>query len=312
MFSWRKIKKPIVGLSPMADYTDSPFSLICKKFGANIIYREMVSAEALARGSEKTLKMADFDKKERPIILQIFGKEPAIMAEAAKILEEKYRPDGIDINMGCPAKKIISDFNGASLMRELKLAAKIVEAVKAAASAPVSVKTRTGWERETEILLFAKIIEEAGADAIAIHGRTKKMGYGGKANWEIIGKVKSAVKIPVILNGDVVDCKSFKEAFAISGADGVLIARGALGRPWIFQNIKNREDMAPSFEELKKIILEHAKLHIARYGERGMITFRKHLAAYFTGFHGAKKMRKKAVRVTNFEELKIIFKQSAD
>lgn len=292
-----------MALSPMADYTDSPFSRMCKKFGADIIYREMVSADAIVHKSEKTLKMADFDKSERPIILQIFGKDPKAMADAAHILEKKYKPDGIDINMGCPARKIVSAFNGASLIKDPKRATAIIKAVKKAVKVPVSVKTRTGWSEENEILKFSKMIERAGADALAVHGRTKKMGYKGEANWEIIREVKKNIKIPVLLNGDVVDFKSFKEAMDISGADGVLIARGALGNPWIFKNIKNKKDARPTNAQIKKIILEHAKLHMAHYGERGIITFRKHLMYYIKGVPQARRLRDKISKITNPELL---------
>lgn len=301
MLSWKNLKIPFAGLAPMADYTDSPFSLICREFGADVVYREMVSAEAVVRGNEKTLKMAEFDKGERPVILQIFGKSPEVMAEAARLLEEKFLPDGIDINMGCPARKIVSNFNGASLLREPKLAAEIVKAVKAAVRVPVSVKTRTGWEREEEILEFSKVIEDAGADAITIHGRTKKMGYAGAANWEIIGQVKNKLKIPVILNGDVVDYISFKKAIGESGADGALIGRGAVGSPWVFRNIKNKKDAQPSLAEIKKTIWRHAKPHLKYHGE--LVSFRKHLLAYFKGVPGAKKMRMELAKINSLEEL---------
>jgi nifR3 family TIM-barrel protein len=306
---WHKLQRPFVGLSPMADYTDSPFSLICRKMGADIIYREMVSAEAICRKSEKTIAMADFDKRERPIILQIFGANPRTMAEAAKILEEKYRPDGIDINMGCPARKIISGFNGASLMKDPQLAAQIVREVKAAVKVPVSVKTRLGWEKENEILEFARMIEDAGADAISIHGRTKKQEYAGRANWEMIGRVKAILKIPVILNGDVVDYIGFGRAIAETGADGVLIGRGALGNPWVFKNIKKKKDVRPSMAEIKKVILTHAKAHIKLYGERGMMSFRKHLLAYFGGVPKAKEVRQKLAGIASLEELEKSLKE---
>jgi len=309
MFSWKNIKKPVACLAPMADYTDSPFSLICKEMGADIIYREMVSSDAIVHKNEKTLKMATFDKKEKPIILQIFGKDPTIMAEAAQILEAKYKPDGIDLNMGCPARKIVANFNGASLMKEPKLAAEIVKAVKAAVKVPVSIKTRTGWERETEILKFAKIIEEAGADALAIHGRTKKMAYSGKADWEIIAKVKNKISIPVLLNGDVASYDDFKTALKVSGVDGVLIGRGALGNPWIFKNIKNNSDVPPDAKQIKKIILQHLKLHLAHYGERGFTLFRKHLASYLKGVEDAKRVRAEAMAAGTVSELKKILSQ---
>lgn len=303
MFSWKKFEKPVLGLAPMADHTDSPFSLMCKKFGADVIYREMVSADAIVHNNDKTLKMAEFDPRERPIILQIFGKDPAVLAEAARILEEKFNPDGIDINMGCPARKIVGDFNGASLMREPRLAAKIIKEVKKSVRLQVSVKTRTGWERDTEILDFSKIIEDAGADALAIHGRTKKQGYSGAANWEIIGQVKNNLKIPVILNGDIVDFASFRKALEASGADGALIGRGALGHPWVFKQIKTKGKFQIKESEKIKTALEHFKKHYKFYGERGVITFRKHLAFYFKGMQGAKKKREQLASMSTFREI---------
>jgi len=304
MSIWEKIKKPILALSPMADYTDSPFSLMCKNGGVDLIYREMVSADAIVHKSEKTLAMANFDKKECPIILQIFGSEPDVMANAAHILEKKYKPDGIDINMGCPARKIVSDFNGASLMKDYKKAIAIVRAVKKVIKAPLSVKTRLGWDNEEEILKFAPILEKAGIDAIAIHGRTKQQGYSGQANWDMIGRVKKKLKIPVLVNGDIIDVASFYSAIKITKADGVLIARGALGRPWIFNNIKDGKDEIS--KNIKKIILEHAKLHIKQYGDRGMITLRKHLIYYVKGMPNAKALREKLVKVKSLEELESI------
>ncbi|MBU4421972.1 tRNA dihydrouridine synthase DusB [Candidatus Parcubacteria bacterium] len=304
-FSWKKIKKPIVGLSPMADYTDSAFCLMCRSFGADIVYREMVSADAIVYENKKTLEMAKFDEEERPIILQIFGKDPEIMARATRILEKKYKPDGIDINMGCPAKKIVGSFNGASLMRDAKLAGDIVRAVKRAVKVPVSVKTRLGWEKPNEILRFAPVLERAGADAIAIHGRTKAQGYSGKANWEMIRRVSKKLKIPVLINGDIVDAETFQKAIEVSGADGALIGRGALGHPWIFQEIKTSGFPTPDSKELRKIILEHAKLHIKEHHE--LITFRKHLVYYVKGFTGAKKLRGMLVKVNDLSDLKKIF-----
>ncbi len=318
MFNWQKQKKPIIALAPMADYTDEPFSLICKKFGVDVIWREMLSAEALARGSEKTLKMAKINKKERPVILQIFGKDPKTMAEAAKLLEKKFKPDGIDINMGCPAKKIVSDFNGASLMKNTALAAEIIKTVKAAIKVPVSVKTRLGWKDKKEILKFSKIIEKAGADLLTIHGRTKEQGYSGKADWEIIGQVKKQLKIPVILNGDITSSKDASRALELTGCDGIMIGRGALGQPWIFQEMKalwrHRADKKNppkeiSTAERKKIILEHARLHEKRYGKKSMVTFRKHLLFYFRGLPAAKTIRKKLVEVKNMDELKEVLKK---
>lgn len=314
MLNWKKTKKPIIALAPMADITDEPYSLICKKNGAEVIFREMVSAEAIVRGSEKTLKMCEFQKKEHPIIQQIFGKNPETMAKAAKIIMEKFNPDGIDINMGCPAKKIVSDFNGASLMCDPKLAAQIVKAVKKAVNVPVSVKTRTGWSDAKEILKFSKIIENAGSDLITVHGRTKKQGYTGKANWQIIGKVKKQLSIPVILNGDIFSAEDAKRAIEKTACDGVMIARGAIGNPWIFKQTmellkNNKQPREITLKERKKIVLEHAKLHLKFYGQNKIYTFRKHLVQYFKGIPEAKKLRKKLIKISTLKELEKILKE---
>lgn len=259
----------------MADMTDLPFSRICKDHGARLIFREMVSSEAIVRGNPKTLEMARLDDRERPVIQQIFGSNPATMAEAARIIEETFHPDGIDINMGCPVYKIVSNFDGSSLMRDPTRATEIVRAMKKSVSVPISVKTRLGWSKDSEILEFAKVLEAAGAELLTIHGRTKEQGYSGTANWERIGDVKRLVSIPVILNGDVIDAETTTRALDISGADGVMIGRGALGNPWVFEHVE------PSLDERVSVVLTHARRHLEHYGERGMVTFRKHLAYYF-------------------------------
>jgi len=297
-----QLKRPIIALAPMADYTDEPFSLICKKFGADLIFREMISAEAIVRGNEKTLQMTKINSRERPVIAQIFGSIPKVIAEAAKIIEKKFRPEGIDINMGCPVRKIVGIGAGCELMRKPRLAAEIVRAVKSAVKISVSVKTRLGWTKETDILEFAPILEAAGADFITVHGRTREQGYGGKANWEMIGRVKKLLKIPVILNGGIWNAGDAKRALSFSGADGVAIARGALGNPWIFQEIKTG-DIKKDIGDIKDIVLEHLRLHLKHYGERGIVTFRKHLVFYFRGFPNAKELRVRLARIESEKEL---------
>lgn len=313
MLNWQKEKKPIIALAPMADMTDESFSVICKKLDAPFIFREMVSSEALVRGSKKTLAMARFSEKNRPLVQQIFGANPQVMAKAAKIIEQKFAPDGIDINMGCPAKKIISQNAGADLIKNPELAIKIIKAIKKFIKIPLSVKTRTGWSSAKEILTFASLIEKAGADLITVHGRTKIQGYSGKANWRIIGKVKNILTIPVILNGDIFNADDARRALEETGADGLMIGRGALGNPWIFKQIKDllNKNIKPkeiTLLERKKIALKHAKLHVKHYGLNSLTTFRKHLLLYFKGAAGTKKIRIKLAQIKTYEELEDILR----
>ncbi|MBI5022669.1 MAG: tRNA dihydrouridine synthase DusB [Candidatus Magasanikbacteria bacterium] len=297
MLNWKKLKKPIIALAPMADYTDEPFGLMCKKFGAQVIFREMVSADAIAHGNAKTFKMLAINKKERPVIQQIFGNDPKIMAEATKIICKISAPDGIDINMGCPMQKVVKNFHGAALMKDAALAATIVKEVKKAVKIPVSVKTRLGWEKKDEILSFAPIIEKAGADLISIHGRTKKQGYAGEANWKIIAQTKKLLKIPVLANGGIFTREDVNKCLTATNADGVLIARGALGNPWIFS------DTTPTLEETIKIILQHAALQVKQYGDYGLILLRKHLVFYFKGIPHNKIIKTKLNQVSILSQL---------
>ncbi len=310
-FSWQNQLRPIIALSPMADMTDSPFCLIAKELGAKIVFREMVSSEALIRGSEKTMAMAEFDQKERPIIQQIFGADPDHMAQAAQIVEENFHPDGIDINMGCPVYKIVSNFNGASLMRDKDLAVAIVKKMKAAITVPLSVKIRLGWAEKIEAIEFVKYLEDAGADLITVHGRTKKQGYSGTSDWEMIGKVVDQVSIPVLANGDIHKPEQVKEALEVTGAAGALIARGALGNPWFFAHAQEILETGAiqtpiNLEQRFAIALKHAKTHVDHYGERGIVTFRKHMSWYLKGLPHVKEVRQKAVRANSLGELEQI------
>jgi len=308
MLDWKNLKQPIIALSPMADMTDSPFCMTIKELASPVIFREMVSSEALVRDNDKTLKMAEFDEKERPIVQQIFGADPKVMAEAAKIIEETYAPDGIDINMGCPVYKITSNFNGAALMKDPELASKIVKSVKVAVSVPVSVKIRAGWDDPNECMEFVKVIEAAGADLITIHGRTKKQAYSGKSDWEIIGRARECVSVPVLANGDIFTPESVTQVLEITGCAGVMIARGALGNPWIFSRIETMLEngvvpQEPDLDERIKVLLEHLSRHVEHYGERGVVTFRKHLSWYLKGVPGVKEFRQKLHTVKTREEL---------
>lgn len=281
------------------------------------MFREMVSSEAIVRMNPKTLEMARFDERERPLVQQIFGSEPQIMAEAARIIEERYHPDGIDINMGCPVYNLVSNFNGAFLIKEPKRAAAIIKAMKATITVPLSVKTRLGWSKDTDVREFVKVLEDAGADLISIHGRTKEQGYSGKANWDRIGEARKNTSLPVLVNGDITSIELAREALQRSGADGVLIGRGSLGNPWMFHRLltglrQGIDPGAPSIEERLEVVRQHATLHVDHYGERGLVKLRKHLPWYFKGLNGFGTIKAELVRVSTLEDLDGILKKYAE
>lgn len=315
-------KGRILALSPMADMTDSSFCQIVRKIGgADIVFREMVSAEAIVWDNKKTMGMTDFVPAERPIVQQIFGADPKTMARAAAIVMEHAGPEGIDINMGCPVYKITSNFNGAALMKDPDRAAAIIREIRSAIgdATPISVKIRLGWDDPDQFKTFIPVIEAAGANLITIHGRTKCDGYSGKSDWERIRQAKEIATVPLLANGDIHEPSQVPDALAQTGADGVLIARGALGNPWFFmictkyercEIYENNENcfLVP-LEERVRVVLEHARLHVVQYGERGMVTFRKHLAWYFKSnrlgveIPGLKDIRAELVRVSTIKEL---------
>ncbi len=312
MINWKEVAKPLVALAPMADMTDLPFCLICKEHKAPMMFREMVSSEAVVRLNPKTLYMAESDDRERPLVQQIFGSDPDVMAEAARIIEEKFHPDGIDINMGCPVYNIVSNFNGASLIRDPERATAIIKKMKAAVSVPISVKTRLGWIKDTDCLEFVKVVADAGAELISLHGRTKEQGYSGVANWDRIGEARRQVPhIPFLVNGDITTPELAKEALARSGADGVLLGRGALGNPWIFERMQaylQTGELLPEPTQQEKItaVRKHARLQVKHYGERGLVKLRKHLPWYFKGAGDLKDLRSKLVRIQTLAELETI------
>ncbi|MFA5211534.1 MAG: tRNA-dihydrouridine synthase family protein [Patescibacteria group bacterium] len=300
--------KSRIFLAPMVDLTDSPFCFICRKVaGKNfVIFREMLSAEAIARRNEKTLKKCGYQKIERPIIHQIFGSNPKTLVTAAKIIVNEFGTDGIDINMGCPVPKITKKNKaGASLMKDPKLAGELIKKLKEAnLGVPISVKTRLGWSDKNEILNFGKELQKAGVDFLSVHGRTKSQAYSGKADWEMIKKIKEELVIPIIANGDIKNKEDIKKCFDITKADGVMIGRGALGNPWIFS------DKDKTLKEIKKIVLLHAKKHQKFYGkENGLKTFRKHLLFYFKGINNIKEIKLELVKVENIKQLKKVLKK---
>ena len=307
---WSDFTQPILALSPMADMTDSAFCQVVRNIGgADVVFREMVSSEALVRDNAKTLGMTDFVAGERPIIQQIFGSDPLTMARAAAIVMEHAAPEGIDINMGCPVYKITSNFNGCALMKEPDRAAAIIREMKAAiGETPLSVKIRLGWSDPDDFKKFIPVIEDAGVSLITMHGRTKAQGYSGKSDWARIAEAKKIARVPLLANGDIHEPVQVDEALHMTHADGVLIARGALGNPWFFSLYKNKNEIISMPERVRRV-LEHAQLHIAQYGERGMLTFRKHLSWYFKAsrlhedLSEMKNLRMSLVQVKTFEEL---------
>lgn len=312
---WNALPRPIVALSPMADMTDSAF---CRAVRAVtdpvqpdrarlVMFREMVSSEAVVRGNDKTLGMTDIHPSERPLVQQLFGSDPATMAEAARIIYEEHRPEAFDINMGCPVYKIVHNFNGAALMKEPERAAAIVKAIRAAVPVPVSVKIRTGWSDPTDCLTFAPALEQAGAALLTVHGRTKAQGYAGVSDWARIAQVKKLVGIPVLANGDAHTAPRVVDILEATGCDGALVARGALGNPWIFAQtaelLAGRPLPEVAMDERIRVVKMHARLHVEQYGERGILTFRKHLSWYFKGQRGARLFREKLMQVATLADL---------
>ena len=311
---WKALKQPIVALSPMADMTDSAFCRTVRVVSKEkeiedntIVFREMVSAEAVVRGNDKTMGMTEIHAEERPLVQQIFGSEPAVMAESARIIEAEHHPEGFDINMGCPVYKITCNFNGAALMKEPERATQIIKQMKAAITVPLSVKIRAGWADKHECLEFCKVVEAAGADMITIHGRTKMQGYSGTSDWDIIRQVKERLSIPLLANGDIHTAPRIVDALQQTKADGVLIARGALGNPWIFLQaealLQGKEMPIITARERVRVIKMHAALHVEQYGIGGLRTFRKHISWYLKGARNVKKFREALVRVETMEAL---------
>ena len=285
-------------LAPMAGITDLPFRIICKEKGAGLVYTEMVSAKALLYGDEKTKLLLKTCKEERPLAVQIFGSDIESIAYASKYVSEFA--DIVDINMGCPAPKVVKNGDGSRLLLDLELVKQIVETAVKNSKVPVTVKIRKGWDEEHIVALeAAKIIEQAGASAITVHGRTRSQYYSGEADWEIIKKVKETVKIPVIGNGDLKCAEDVEKAFKFSNVDGVMIGRATLGNPWIFSQtleyLKTGKKISrPSNEERLNIILKHIELEINEKGERVAIKeMRKHISAYTKSLKDSSQFRNK-------------------
>lgn len=294
-------------LAPMAGFTSSAFRQVCREMGAGLVVSEMISAKALCFKDKKTATLISFKECERPYALQLFGGESDSMAEAAQILSE-HKPDMIDINMGCPVPKIVGSGAGSALLRDHKRAGEIVRAVKDAVTIPLGVKIRLGWDSESICAVeMAKRIEDCGADLITVHGRTREQMYAPFANLEEIAKVKRAVKIPVIANGDIDSFTAYKRALEITGCDGAMIGRAALGNPFIFREIsdfkKGKPPVSPSFNERMDNLRRLTLLETENKGEHlAMLELRRHLPFFFKGLRGASELRRLACAVSTFDD----------
>ncbi len=292
----------------MADITTLPFRSICKRFGADIVFTPMFSANAIIHNPEKTLMLAGFLPEEQPVIVQIFGYDGDLIAKAARITQEKLNPAGIDINMGCPAPKITGNECGSALLRDYKKAIEVATKVRQGYDGQLSVKVRLGWSAP-DVLDFVKELEAIGIDAITIHGRTAKQGYSGHADWESITKIAESVQIPVIGNGDIDSWQVAKERMEIEKIAGIMVGRGSLGKPWIFKEITEQKDYKITTRQITSIIKEQASLAVGLYGEAaGIRGLRKHLGWYLKGFPGAQEIRKQAMQVETLSDLEKVLK----
>ena len=294
-------------LAPMAGITDLPFRLICKEFGPGLVYTEMISSKGLFYNDEKTKLLLDMKGEKRPVAIQIFGSDIESMKYAAEYISQYA--DIIDINMGCPAPKVVKNGDGSRLLLDLELAGKIAKEVVKSAKVPVTIKMRIGWDNEN-IVAFeaAKIFEQAGISAITVHGRTRNEFYSGNADWNIIKKVKESINIPVIGNGDIKNPRDAKKMFEDTNVDGIMIGRASLGNPWIFRDIINElsgsEKKEISKEEKLDIIIKHINYAVEEKGENVAVNeMRKHIAGYIKNMKDASKYRDIINKIDRKDEL---------
>ena len=295
-----------LALGPMAGVTDLPFRLLCKEMGCNMLYTEMVSAKAILYKNKNTKELLNIDKNEHPVGVQLFGSDPDIMAQIAAQVEEG-ECDFIDINMGCPVPKIVNNGEGSALLKQPKLVEEILTKMVKAVNKPVTVKIRKGFENGTVYAVeIAKIAESCGVSAIAVHGRTREQYYSGKADWDVIKDVKKAVKIPVIGNGDIFSAEDAKAMKEYTGCDGLMVARGARGNPWIFREYLENGNVIdkPKINDIREMIIRHAKMLVDYKGEyTGIREMRKHIAWYTAGLPHSAELRRMCNQIETMENL---------
>ena len=298
-----------VFLSPMAGVTDLPFRLICKEKGCGMLYTEMINAKALCYDDENTKKMLKIEDEEHPIAVQIFGSDPEYMGKAAAIMNQ-YPNEILDINMGCPAPKVIKNGDGSALMRNPKLAAEVLKAVVKNSEKPVTLKIRKGWDDDSvNAVEIAKIAEECGISALAIHGRTREQFYSGKADWDIIAEIKQSINIPVIGNGDVFEVQDAVNMLEKTKCDAIMIGRGAQGNPWIFKRINHYMRTGeilpePTLEEKITTAIKHMNLAVAEHGDYVAVReMRKHIGWYLKGLKNSARYRDHINKITDYKEV---------
>lgn len=291
-----RLENPFIA-APLAGITDAPTRLINKKMGASLVYSEMISGKGLKYGNKKTEYLLRISEEEKPVAFQIFGQDPEIMGETAHLLKDKDN-EILDINMGCPVPKVVKNGEGSALLKEPKLIYEIVKSVSQAAGKPLTVKIRVGWdENSINCVKVAKIIEEAGAAAVTVHGRTRMQYYAGEANWDLIKEVREAVSIPVIGNGDIFTAEDAFRMMEYTGCDLVMIGRGMLGNPWIFRECKalwegKKKPEPPTFDEKVDMMIHHLEALCDAKGERTAVKeMRKHIGWYTKGLHGSASFR---------------------